>query len=264
MRKIRTLAIGSLALLTSACTPELKNAFIAVTEEFGNLSSSDSGSGGGSGGESSGSGTARFRDSMTITFTNVMQDPALLEIVNPELNTSLVAWVLPSSIRSADQQDALLNDGYVATVSEIKIGTAFTLPPGTFVLNGAGTAGARKVLLGQGESETITFITPDAILIYDQPPTTCDSVAFYFTENGFLLDEFLPGDYTYPDALTLGSRKPLALVDAYACQPLRPGLFLRTTGAASGSNEYSEGQDVDVQFTLTPFATGFCTQITIN
>ncbi|MFN0138175.1 MAG: hypothetical protein ACKVS9_18885 [Phycisphaerae bacterium] len=262
MRKWQVLAMGSLAFSVVACSTELQSAFLTVTEEFGNLSGLDSDDGGsGSGGGNGGTGTARFRDEMNVTITN-----GVLEIngSNVELNTSLVAWVLPSSIRSAEQQDALLAGGYVQISSEISLGTAFALPPGTFILNGDGRAGARRVLINGGESESITLITPDAILFFDQPPVSCDSVAFYFTENGFLVDEFESGDQQFFDSGAIGPRKVLAQIDAYQCQPLRPGLFLRTTGGAAEPNEFREGQDIQATFSIGRLPNGFFTQILIN
>lgn len=262
MRNWHTLVLGTLALGVTACTQELQSAFLTVTEEFGNLSGSDvDGGGSGAGGGSGTDGTARFRDEMTITFANTLVDGLN---VRADLNTSLVAWVLPSSIRSAEQQDALLANGYVQLSSQLNIGTAFTLPPGTFILNGEGTAGARRILLAPGEAETVSIITPDVIMFYDQPPVSCDSVAFYYTDGGFLVDEFEVGSLTFDDSRGLGPRKVLSQVDAYSCQPLQPGLFLRTTGGAANANEFREGQDVTVVFSILQLANGFWTQVTIN
>lgn len=179
---------------------------------------------------------------MTVTFRN--------NHTTAELRTSFAAWVNSSSIRSAQQQDALLSGGYVQLGHEVRLGTVFTLPVGTFVYGGAGTAGATPIVLNPGTtttntegggqvvvpaSQAFTLITPDVILAFVQPPVSCDSVAFAFMRNGEPLTAVPVDGPTGPySGLTgVGGLKTLAQVNVYQCEPLKPGVFLRLSGAAA-------------------------------
>ncbi|MBU0617164.1 MAG: hypothetical protein KKI02_05570, partial [Planctomycetes bacterium] len=207
-----------------------------------------------------------FRRLMTVTLAN--QHPMA------ELNTSFLAWVSPSSIRSGEQQDELLENGYIQLDYEIQLGSAFTLVPGTFVYGGAGTAGATTVRLPPTRQDieggapdpslaverTFSVITPDAILVFSQPPVSCESVAFYFTIDGDpLTSEPLTGvgDVFAGPTSTQAGLKTLAQIDAYQCDPFRPGLFLRIGGGALPDNEFFEGQDIRIDFSPLPNPEGY-------
>jgi hypothetical protein len=243
------------------------NAFLTFTEAFGasafNQSDEDLGAGGGVAAQ------AAFRQQMTFTLANNHPDA--------DLNVSVIAWISPSSIRSADQQDELLDSGFVQLTREVRIGDALILVPGTFVLNGPGVGGATAVTLpGTGaEDATIgsaattrsfTFVTPDGILFFSQPPVSCESVAFFYSVDGDALgstglfngqstgsgvSDIFPG----PDSPFSGA-KTLNQVDAYECSPFRPGLFLRIGGGQLADNEYQEGQDIQVDFSQFADAAG--------
>jgi hypothetical protein len=220
-----------------------KNPFLVLTEELGVPTGDGTGDGGGGGTPAS---ETEFRQTLTLTFTN-NHDEA-------EVETALVAWVNVSSIRSADQQDALLRGNYVQLRRELQLGTAFTLPPGTFVYNGPGFAGATAIRLGSTSdgripAETaITLITPDVLLMYSQPPVSCDSVAFRFLSK---LDTVITGPVTAG-----GGAKTLAQVDAYQCDPLAPGLFLARGGGGLAPNEFLEGDPIFITFEALPDADG--------
>jgi hypothetical protein len=102
---------------------------------------------------------------------------------------------------------------------------------------------------------TFEMITPDAILVFSQPPVGCDTPGFFFTLDG------LPFDIT-PEAQNLGAEfggatgrgpvKTLGQFDAYECDPFRPGLFLRTSGGGQELNEFLEGANVRIDFTRFP------------
>jgi hypothetical protein len=257
---MRTWAICSLTAVLIAATAGLAgclqaggsevSAFTAYTETFGaqQTSDEDNGSGGGSGGEA----TDTFRRTMNVTLANNNRDA--------ELNVLFAAWINPSSIRSADQQDLLLTAGYVQLSQEVKLGTAFTLPAGTFVLNGPGIAGAQAVRInpaaGTAEAPMATvetlasLITPDVILFFSAPPTSCETPAFFFTVDG---DPANPPPISglgglFGGAATIGPVKTLSQIDAYKCEPFRPGMFLKIGGGAPETNEYFEGQDIRVDF----------------
>jgi hypothetical protein len=201
-----------------------------------------------------------------------------------ELNVSFMAWVNVSSIRSAEQVDALLNAGYVQLTREERIGVAFTLPPGTFVLDGGARAGARILRLPPGaaaegggilattpEEQRFTIKTPDVLLVFSEPPASCDSVGFYFTQQGFPIDLF-PGTEGEQGADTEvggnavgdGGRKTLAQIDVYQCEPLEPGLFLKTGGGSLARNEYFEGQSVRFDFFPVSDAQGLAAFVTVG
>jgi hypothetical protein len=208
-----------------------------------------------------------FRQKLTLTFVNT-HPGAILE-------TSFIAWVMVSSIRSADQQDALLRNGYVQLARAVNIGTAFELPVGTFVYDGPGTAGATPVKLapGQGpEGETeatvavtpttaaFELVTPDTILVFSQPPVSCDSVAFTFSDP--VTGEVLSGPSTL-GGLRYGGYKTLAEVDVYECSPLRPGLFFSGSGALR-PNEFREGDPITFTSQAAPTAGGAFATVSIG
>ena len=243
-------------LTVSGCigqSADTRNAFLTATEMFG--TSIFGGEEEGGGGPTTGT-EEQFRRALTLTLAN--QD------TEGELNTSWAAWVSPSSIRSQEQQDALLTGGYVQLDEQVRLGSAFTLVPGTFVYGGPGLAGATLIRLdpavpGAGENDAPTpteasfeFITPDVILVFSQPPVSCDTPAFFFTLDG------LPFDIT-PQAQSLGAEfggatgrgpvKTLGQFDAYVCDPFEPGLFLQRAGGARPENGFFEGEDVRIDFT---------------
>ena len=126
---MRMLSLGCLGLLLvmagCAGTQSEINPFVALTEALGISAAGTTPPTPGGGQVLS---PTTFRRDMTITFRN--NHP------QAEVNTLFVAWVSASSLRSAQQQDALFADGYVQLSSEVRLGTAFTLPVGTFVYNG--------------------------------------------------------------------------------------------------------------------------------
>jgi hypothetical protein len=241
------LVVGGCPLQSSQAV----NPFITYADEYGigqqPTNAGQSGAAGVGGGDV-------FRKEMTLTFTN-KNAAAIVE-------SSFVAWVEVSSIRSASQQEALLRGGYKQLSQTVQLGTAYTLPPGTFVYNGAGTAGATRVLLDPGAGDPnaqggavtgtsveFTLITPDKILVTLQPPVSCDSAAFAFIDP--LSGEILAGASTLS-----GGYKTLAQVDVYECSPLRPGVFLNTAGGAMQPNQYREGDPVAFSFNATADANG--------
>lgn len=259
------LALLAVALgLAPGCLPGSgagqRNAFQTLTEVFGaaTLGGGEEGAGGGAREAEEG----QFRQTMNITFANNNRAA--------ELNVSLLAWVDVSSIRSAEQQDALLRGGYVQLARQVRVGTAFTLPPGTFVLNGPGEAGSFPIRLraASGDDQDVTattrefnIITPDVILAFSQPPVSCDSVAFFYTVDGEIFNEAELG----AGATGSGPLKTLAQIDAYQCDPFRPGLFLKIGGGARLGNEYLEGDNVRFDFFGGPIdAEGNFVQVTIG
>jgi len=254
------LSLCSVAVLASGGCPsaDQRNPFLTLTEEFGATSSDSDGNGsGGGGGGSTAGGT--FRRSMTPTLENT-DDTA-------EVSVSVAAWVNASSIRSAEQQDALIANGYVQLTRTVNLGTVYTLPPGTFVLNGPGLAGATRHTLGRVREQPIipttaeiSLIAPDVLLLFLMPPTSCETPAFVFTVDGFPVDRDPPlveGAGEEPIRADAGSyndqgTKTLAQVDAYQCSPLKPGLFLKVGGGAQAPNEFFEGDNVRVTFQLFP------------
>ena len=263
----KLLLLGCAALGLGGCplgaTFDERNAFLTFTDTFGAAASRSPDQGGQGGGGGTVQAETTFRRTMILGFANLHP--------NAELQTSFAAWVLPSSIRSADQQDELLRGGYVQLAEEVRLGRAFTLPPGTFVFNGPGTAGATPVTLPPTGAEDNTvdpalatttqfeLITPDAILVFYQPPDSCESVAFVFLQNGVPVDEPVGGGldiFSGPTQFTSGL-KTLAQIDVYQCRPFKPGLFLRIGGGTPEANEYSEGDTILFTFSPIPDANGF-------
>ena len=231
-----------------------RNPFTTLVELFGAASSAEEeDQTGGPGGVAADTG---FRQTMTLTFAN--------NHVAAELNVSFAAWVNVSSIRTAEQQDALLAGGYVQLTREVQLGTAFTLPPGTFVYSGPGVAGATPVRLlaaqddGAGQPATAAFdiITPDVILAFSQPPVSCDSVAFFYTVDGEIPRTPGGGLDAFGGATGSGPLKTLAQIDVYECEPFQPGVFLRLGGGARMPNELFEGNDVRFDFFAGPDQNG--------
>jgi hypothetical protein len=260
------LGVGSVALLLGGCPTDQRNPFLTLTEEFGSTSSDSDGNGGSGGGGSTASGT--FRRSMTLTLENT--EPTA------ELNVSVAAWVNASSIRSAEQQDALIASGYVQLTTTVNIGTVYTLPPGTFVLNGPGLAGATTYTLGRVRetpiiptSREVSLVAPDVLLLFLMPPTSCETPAFTFTIDGFPVDTDPPvvdgvgaGIASSAGSYNDYGVKTLAQVSAYQCSPLKPGLFLKVGGGAQADNEFFEGDNVRATFFLFPDEFGNTAQIT--
>lgn len=249
---------GGLGLLLLGGCPgsDVRNPYLTYIEEYVGTT------GGATGGTGAGSGstaTAAFRDTATLTFRN--------NHAAATVDTSFVAWVNVGSLRSAEQQEALLAGGYVQLANEVKLGSAFTLPVGTFVFNGPGFAGATPVRLGPGTGDpnspesatsvTFNLITPDAILMFSQPPVSCDGVAFTFKDPQ--TGEVLEGISTL-----LGGYKTFAQVDVYKCDPFKPGLFLNQTGGQFDDNEFDEGSTIVVDFSAAPTAAGAFALVTIG
>jgi hypothetical protein len=260
MRYCRPIMLVSvlLAVLSGGCpTATLeRNPFLTYVETF---TAAGGASGGGQGGGQAAEENV-FRPSMDLTF--VSEHPTAV------VETSFVAWVSVSSIRSAEQQDVLLANNYVQLVREVRLGTAFTLPVGTFVYNGPGTAGATAVVLSptgavedDGDGGAVTtqsrysLVTPDAILVFSEPPVSCDTVAFTYAENGQVATGPATGQ---------GGYKTLAQVDVYQCEPFRPGVFFKISGGAAEDNEYMEGESVTFTFRQTPTAEGAFAVVTIS
>lgn len=257
MRLPRLLLIGILAAGLVGCTSFVEvNPFLTLSDAFG-ISGLQSGDDDATGGSGSSAATEQFRQPITLTFANGHP--------NAVLDTAFVAWVNVSSLRTAEQQDALLANGYVQLTREVRLGSVFTLPIGTFVFNGPGTAGATPVRLGpaQGggddggdditaQAAQYSLLTPDTILVFSQPPVSCDSVAF--TYSNLVTGEVLEGS-----SEAAGGFKTLAQVDVYRCNPFRPGLFYRETGGTPAENEYQEGQPITFTFTQGSIGDAFAT-----
>lgn len=253
--RFTTLGVLFCGLFISACALDYggeKNPFLTMIDEFG-MASGEEGEGGDGGG-----GTVaqdEFRRTMTVTFLNNHE--------SAEVELSFAAWVNVSSIRTAEQQDALLNGGYVQLSREIQLGTAFTLPVGTFIYNGPGFAGATSIRLGcpllnsaEATSNAVELITPDVFLLFSQPPVSCDSVAFSFIGSR-------GGAVTGP-VMGSGGYKTLAQVDVYQCDPLRPGLFLKLGGGARQENEFFEGENALFEFNQAADVDGNFAIVTIS
>lgn len=246
--------LGAAAISLGACIQSVEtNPFLTFTEEFSNQSSRNNNDNTNSGGDVAG---VDFRRDMTLSLINA-HDSA-------DVNVAVAAWVNPGSIRSAEQQDALLRGGYVQLTSEVKIGSVFTLAPGTFVFNGPGVAGATRYLITPTSLVDLTLITPDVLLVFNQPPVSCDSVAFTFERNGDVVaDDPLSPDF-FPGPTTGNGRKSFAQVSAYQCEPLKPGMFLKVGGGARVENEYLEGESVQFQFNRQPNADGEFAVVTVG
>lgn len=278
MRMVGFTAVGGvgliLGLLAVGCVQSAagdgKNAFLTFTENFGNSGSSDSNQ---SGAGPQGPNTpGQFRRTMQVTIAN--QD------VQADLNISMAAWILPGSVRSADQQDTLITGGYVQLSSEVRLGSAFVLPPGTLVYNGPGLAGATNVLVPASRgadantpatapnTRQFEFITPDVVLFFQAPPTSCESPAFLFTQDGLLLDDRPAGSGAPSFASTPANErlgiKTLAQIDAYQCSPFRPGLFLKVGGGAKKANEFFEGEAVRINCSRFATRAGIAATVTIG
>jgi len=230
-----------------ACTTSPLNPFLTYTEEYGVAGQQEQAV---PGGQAGGVGAEEtFRRPLTLTFSNT--HPAAI------LDTSFVAWIEISSVRSAGQQDALLANGYTQLTKEVRLGSVFVLPVGTFVFNGPGTAGATPVRLSKAAAAqgtatgttptTATFelISPDKVLMFSQPPVSCDSVAFTYSDP--VTGEVLSGASTAE-----GGYKTLAQVDVYECSPLRPGLFFTVAGGIPAPNEFGEGEALTFTFRPPP------------
>lgn len=262
-------ALCGAAVLAGCGSDSTVNPFLTYSELVGVAGGGASNDNGGGGGGGGGSQDAVFRREMDVTFAN--NHPSA------DLEFRYVAWVNSNSIRSAEQQDALLASGYVQLTREVQLGSVFTLPPGTFVLNGEGTAGATKVALRQATastdgstvtatSETLTLITPDVFLVFSQPPVSCDTVAFVYSRDGDpITDDFTNGfSGPYEGSTGLGGYKTLTQINAYDCEPLRPGLFLKLGGGAREPNEFFEGEDVRFDFNPVPDGSGKFGIVTIQ
>lgn len=190
--------------------------------------------------------TGAFRAQLTVRFENTH--------TSAQVATSWVAWIEAGSVRSAQQEDDVFRAGYTRLTRELRLGSVFRLPIGTFVYNGPGFAGASPIRLGipgkavGSPTAELSILTPDVFLLFSQPPVSCDSVAYE------LLDErgaVLTGPVTGP-----GGYKTFAQVDVYQCEPLRPGLFLKGGGGAAARNEFFEGGTVSFTFNEGPDADG--------
>jgi hypothetical protein len=255
-------AVAGVALIAlTACTSQpsggnegtaagVRDPFLAYFDTFG-FPVTDTAAGGGTttgGGAQPGTLAApTFRQTMTLTFRNTAADL--------DLRTRFIAWVELGSVTSGEEQDALLENGYAQTARPLQIGSVFSLPVGTFIFNGQRTPFPHEVNLGAagGNADPTTefnLITPDVILVFLQPPVSCDSVGFEFSDNGVVA----PGSST-----DIGGRKTLAQFDVYQCDPLRPGLFYRSTGGTPEANEYTEGASVSITFSPATAGDAFAT-----
>ncbi len=271
---------GLTAALLVACdlasVADERNPFLQQAETFGDFDTGDD-----DGGDGGDDGTVGgFRRAMTVTLqaNNNFGD---VDLDGVDLSTAFAAWVNTSSIRNADQQDALLADGYVQLTRTVQIGSVFTLPPGTFVYNGPGLAGSTLVSLQtpradatttpRPSSVTFDLITPDVILVFHEPPVSCDGIAFEWTLDGEPLGALLINDES-PIAPTVtagateeqGGRKTYSQVSAYQCDPFEPGLFLKVGGGGVAANEFLEGQAVQFTFDTIPDADGNYCVITLT
>lgn len=248
------------------------NPFLTLTERgfFSTDTSDITTPGGGTGDDAE----AVFRQDMQVQFVNLS--------TRYDLSFRYVAWVLPSSVSTTDEEEALINGNYVRLDQQLQLGSVFTLPEGTYIYNGPGFAGATRVLVpasiaaatdpddtDQDVTATlnevvIRLITPDALLIFDDPPVGCDSIAFEYSEDGRVVtDDPLIGGSTgvYEGATLGGGYKTLAQVDVYQCSPFRPGMFLRIGGGAPAANEFFEGQDLAFGFSAIPDDDGICCEV---
>ncbi len=250
--------------VAGACTQTFteRNPFLGYTEEYGVAGQAQTNTGGAAGGVAA---ESAFRRDTVVTFRN--NHPSA------DVNFSFVAWVNVSSIRSADQQDALLRGGFSQLTREVRLGTAIVLPVGTFVFDGGGTAGATSFVIGSAQTTTgqtagtvtptaqaITLNSPDAMLVFVQPPVSCESVAFFYSRNGEPLTAVPAGGAVgpYGGATSTGGFKTLAQVNLYECDPLRPGLYF-SQGGTRKPNEFFEGENVTFDFSDQPDTDGnFC------
>ncbi len=270
MKRRRIFAAIGVGLMLGGCVPAsdfLTNPYLTLTETLGvSATGSDTD---GSGSSSSSSETA-FRLLMTVTFNNYHAEA--------ELDTSFLAWVNIGSVRTASQQEALLNSGYVQLREEVQLGTAYTLPIGTYVYDGDGAASVTAIELPEATSSgteqdaqvtpstrSLTLVTPDAILVFSAPPVACDSVAFVFTAQGEPLPTEPSGTLGPPAGSNRqGGLKTLAQIDAYQCDPFQPGLFLHTGGGQLTANEYVEGDAITFNFFAVADAAGNAATVEIS
>lgn len=253
--KLRLVMLSALlvVLLVGGCpvgSGGEQNPFVTLAETFG-ISAGDQDTDDTTGGVVP---EGVFRLPLTVTFTNNHSYAGI--------DASFVAWVELGSIRSSEQEDALLRGGYVQLTEEIRLGTVFTLPVGTFVYNGPGVAGASPISLGAAGAPQfsptlqVSLITPDVFLLFSQPPVSCDSVAYSLVSDQDVV-------VTGPVSGT-GGFKTYAQVDVYECSPLRPGLFLRVGAGTSAGNEYPENGIVLFEFNEAPDADGNYAQVTVS
>lgn len=267
-----TLSLVVLTLTACDALSVERNAFLGYAEEYGLASGAppvQEGAAGGSGAQDV------FRQSLTVRFANLHAGAIL--------DTSFVAWIDVSSVRSASQQDALLRSGYVQLTREVRLGSVYTLPVGTFVYNGPGTAGATPITLGpatggedaddDGDDDedaspeaagvgtptevSFTLVTPDVLLVFKQPPVSCDSVAFTYSNP--VTGEVISGPNTM-----LGGYKTLAQIDVYTCSPFAPGLFFSAAGGEQENNEFREGEPITFGFNPGSLADGSFAQVYIG
>jgi hypothetical protein len=254
-------ALSLLALVAGGCPSQGlqgPNAFLTLAEQFGaaSLGFEDQDVGGGTLDDVD----IPFRQPMSLTLSNRS---------GSQLNLSFAAWVRPESISSREQEDALFEGGYNRLDAEVRLGTAYLLPVGTFVLDNGGAAGAKNVRIEpaagaddfdadeNGANDQVeTFITPDVLLIFQSPPESCESVAFSFTKGGLPVDDvpISGSSEIFAGATGVGGLKTLGQFDVYQCDPFRPGLFFKSGGGARQGNEFFEGQSVQVQFARAGFA----------
>lgn len=273
MKSFRLVSLSATLILMGAGCPQLqqgtqvRNPFLGYTDEYGIATQQGSSQDGGFTGAEQ---ETVFRREMTVRLRNNNPDA--------QLNTNFLAWVEVGSIRSADQQDALMRSGYSQLTREVRLGTAFTLPVGTFVYDGGGLAGATSILIQPAQavsddaagdsgstvttstSETFTLVTPDVVLITAQPPVSCESIAFFYSdESGPLAGAPLADNLAlFGGSTSSGGFKTLAQVSAYQCDPLRPGMFF-STGGGRTQNQFFEGEDVTFDFNPMSNANGdFC------
>jgi hypothetical protein len=250
-------------LSSTTTTSGNTNPFLTLTEQ--QLIESNAATPGG--GTSTGGGTAAatvFRRVMTVTFAN--NNSAA------DLSFNFLAWVDAGSINTAGQQDALWDSGYIQLTRSLKLGPAYTLAPATFIYSPEGTAAATRVSLlaaaGTTTTDTTTpttatetthsLLTPDVILVFLDPPDSCDSTAFEYSDEGDVLTSapFTAIGGVFGGATTTGGFKTLAQINVYQCDPFQPGLFLKHGGGSRSPNQYFEGEDARVEFNRAPDAAG--------
>ena len=199
-----------------------------------------------------------FRDTMTVSFVNTATDRTL--------STNFIAWVEPGNVRTETQRDSLISSGYIEIPDQITLGVAYSLVAGTFVYQGSGGSGLERILLGPTgpgqtivpSSSSIALVTPDVMLVYLDPPTSCASTAFRFLDEGDVITEAYAGgggtdgSIIFGGANNIGPNKTLGQIDAYSCDPFKPGLFFRQGGGLQLSNEFVEGDAVTFTFLRFP------------
>lgn len=250
-RRAATMIVGlGVALLCGGCptTVDQPNAFVTLAEDVLGVSAANNGNtGGGSGGGGTiGGGTTGeelFRLPTSVTLTNLDTEA--------DLNVSFAAWIDASRIRTTEQQDLLIDGGYVQLQREANLGV-ITLPAGTFVFNGPGIAGASPLEIPAGGVEAFNIITPDRVLIFNAPPVGCDSIAYFYTIDGEVLRS--PDNPADPAGSLFGAAtgglgiKTLAQIDGTQCLPFAPGFFLKIGGGTKAENEFFEGEPIQISF----------------